>query len=115
MSSALFKNNATVSCVLRAQGVNRYGFEQRGAVPGLSEFRIYLERGTVRVTGINGVTSTADGTAMVARRFDLQEGDLLEMKDGSKWIIFSESEALDVVNAKAIHRIYNLTKQRKSD
>ena len=114
MSSALFRNNSTVTSVQRAQGQDRYGREQRGVVSGLTAFRIHLDRSTRRVTGINGVTSTVDGTAMVARRFELQEGDLLEISDGSKWIIFNEDEALDVVNARPVHRIYGLTKQRKN-
>lgn len=112
MSSALFRDNATVVSVGRAQGLNRYGQEQRGVVSGLTQFRIHLDRSTRRVTGVNGVTTTVDGTAMVAARFELEEGDLLEITDGSKWVIFNEDEALDPVSGKPIHRLYGLTKQR---
>ena len=114
MSSALFRNNARVVNVKRAQGVDRYGKEVRGVVPGLTDFRIYLDRSTSRVTGVNGITVTVDGTAMVAKRFQLKEGDLIEVTDGSRWVVFGEAEALDIVSAKPVHRVYSLTKQRKN-
>jgi len=114
MSSALFRNNATVTAVQRTQGQDRYGRDQRGVVSGLTAFRIHLDRSTRRVTGVNGVTTTVDGTALVAKRFDLQEGDLLEISDGSSWVVFNVDEALDVVNARPVHRLYGLTKRRKN-
>lgn len=114
MSSALFRNNATVTGVQRRLGVDRYGKEQRGIVPGLIDFRVHLDRSSNRVIGLDGVAVTVDGVAMVAKRFKLQEGDLLEISDGSLWVIYNESEALDVTGGRVVHRIFNLTKQRTS-
>ena len=114
MSPSLFRNNSTVTCVQRAQGIDRYGSEGRGIVSGFTDFRIYIERTSSRTSDVNGVTTTVDGTAMVAKRFKLEEGDLLEMEDGSKWIIFNELEALDI-RGSVVHRIYGLTKQRKNN
>ncbi len=115
MSSVMFRNNARVLTLSRVQGVDRYSQPTRGVVPGMTDFRIHLDRSTSLVRGLNGDTSTVDGTAIVASRFDVQKGDLLELTDGTKWEVFSEGEALDVVNARAVHRVFNLTKQRKND
>jgi len=115
MSSALFRNNATVSSVERKLGVDRYGQPQRGVVPHLTEFRCYLDRSSRRVVGTTGIVSTVDGTALVPTRYEIEEGDLLEMNDGSKWVVFGEAEALDIVNSRPVHKEYTLTKERKTN
>ncbi len=115
MSSALFRNNATVTSVERKLGVDRYGQPQRGVVPGLTEFRFYIDRSSRRTIGVTGVASVVDGTALIPTRFDIEEGDLLELSDGSKWVVFGEAEALDIVNSRAVHKEYMLTKERKNN
>ena len=112
MSSNLYRNNDIILRAERAAGSDRYGQPLRNAVTNSQNKRVRLSRRTTKIVGADGMTTTVDGTMMVARGLTLVEGDKIIFEDFSEWEVFSVDESQDI-NGSVLFRTYNLTKQRK--
>ena len=106
-----FQSNTKIRSAERIAGIDRHGQPLRSTVSAshLKEGR--LEKRTVRVTNLQGKTSTVDGTLMVDAGLELEEGDKVTLEDESQWEVFSVDESLDL-SGEIEFRTYNLTKQR---
>lgn len=112
MSTNLYRNNDIILRAERAAGSDRYGQPLRTTVGSAKLKRVRLSRGSSKIVGVDGVTTTIDGTMMVAKGLVLVEGDKLTMKDSTEWEIFNVDESLDI-NGSVLFRTYGMTKQRK--
>ncbi len=106
-----FATNAQIRKANRTAGLDRYGKPIVVVLSVATHKRVRLEKKTTRARSPDGDTVTIDGTLMMTKNPGLQEGDKLELMDGSKWTVYNVDETLDV-QGQVIFIQFGVTKQR---